>query len=173
MDRVQTLIEEIRTTLADAGSPCNPVECLRQAYELEGYLPQLEGERRFAAQNAVERVRLSLQQMPPASREACLVHMLLTELRRYALMVLQLEHLRAREFATLLHSRDTLHFVTIYHSEVELDIAEEEALVAKWDARLRQRYHPRFAATLAHYQSIMPLDETRWWWYLDRQAGDA
>jgi hypothetical protein len=170
MDRVQILIEEIRERLGSAERPCAPAECIRHAYELESYLLQLEGERLNIAQNHVERVRGALKLMPIASSEACLTHLLLGELRHYALMVLQLEHLRNREFADLLHSRDALHFMLTYQRELELDIAAEEALLAKWDARLKQSYDRRFDPTLQHYQRLMPLDEARWWWYLDQQA---
>ena len=171
MDRVQILIEEIRERMG-AERPCAPAECIRHAYELESYLPQLEGERLAAAQQHIARVRGSLQLMPAANSEACLTHLLLNELRHYALMVLQLEHLRAREFADLLHSRDALHFMLVYQRELERDVAAEEVLLAKWDTRLKQGYNPRFDDTLQHYRGLMPLDEARWWWHLDQVISD-
>ncbi|PZS01880.1 MAG: hypothetical protein DLM69_04600, partial [Candidatus Chloroheliales bacterium] len=167
----QILIEEIRERLGSAARPCAATECIRHAYELDSYLPQLEGDRLTVARNYVERVRGTLKLMPAASSEACLTHLLLGELRHYALLVLQIEHLRNREFADLLHSRDALHFMLAYQHELELDVAAEEALLAKWDARLKQGYDRRFDATLQHYQGLMPLDEARWWWYLDREEG--
>ncbi len=169
MDRVQTLIEEIRERMT-AARPCAPAECIRHVYELESYLPQLEGERLLIVQQHIARVRSTLQLLPATNSEACLTHLLLSELRHYALMALQLDHLRSREFADLLHSRDALHFMLLYQRELELDVVAEAALLAKWDARLKQGYNPRFDATLQHYQGLMPLDEARWWWYLDQRT---
>ncbi len=170
MDRVQILINEITARMGATERPCAAAECIRPIYELAAYLPQLEGEQQRLAAGQIERMQTALQAMSPPNREACLTHLLLAEVRHYALMVLQLAHLRNREFADLLHSRDALHFLLAYWRETGGEVGAEEALVAKHDARLRDGYLPRFDATLQHYQGLMPLDESRWWWYLDRRS---